>query len=217
LASQLLMKDPSKPVVPSSLWIGAYLALDALITGNIHWSRTVTLSRAHSPFTFWLYVLFGIAVAIFGTRWEIRNRDAFWEDGEIVRRKIFLSIGLFFFLLLVYASFLFNFFAGGIVPDPFANMGLFLKPCVTAALPLGVLAYADKHWTSNDAAPVCAGGWVAACALLVHKHPMCALGLGFIFLPFIVATLIAHGVGTLASSLKQRAQSLHSDFPGQGI
>jgi uncharacterized membrane protein len=27
--------------------------------------------------------------------------------------------------------------------------------------------------------------WVAACALLVHKHPMCALGLGFIFLPFV--------------------------------
>ncbi|MFL6437130.1 MAG: hypothetical protein ACJ71Q_06085 [Terriglobales bacterium] len=159
-------------------------------------------------------MLFAIAVAIFGTRWEIRNRDAFWEDGEIVRRKIFLSIGLFFFLLLVYASFLFNFFAGGIVPDPFANTGLFLKPCVTAALPFAVLAYADKHWTSNDAAPVCAGGWVAACALLVHKHPMCALGLGFLFLPFVVATLIAHGVGTLASSLKQRTQSLHSDFPG---
>jgi hypothetical protein len=46
---------------------------------------------------------------------------------------------------------------------------------------------------------------------------MCALGLGFIFLPFVAAILIAHGAGTLASSLKQRAQSLHSDFPGQGI
>ena len=161
-ASQLLMKDPSKPVVPSSLWLGSYAALDALITGNIRWSRSFTLYRAHSPFTFWLCVLFAIALAIFGTRWEIRNRDAFWEDGEIVRRKIFLSIGLFFFLLLVYASFLFNFFAGGIVPDPFANMGLFLKPCVTAAFPFAVLAYVDKHWTSNDAAPVCAGGWLAA-------------------------------------------------------
>jgi hypothetical protein len=216
MASQLLMQDPSKPVVPFPLWIGACLAGDALITGNIHWSRSFTLSRANSPITFWLFVLFAMAVAIFGTRWEIRNRDAFWEDGEIVRRKIFLSIGLFFFLLLVYASFLFNFFAGGIVPDPLANTGLFLKPCLTAALPFAVLAYADKHWTSNDAAPVCAGGWVAACALLVHKHPMCALGLGFIFLPFVAATLIAHGVGTLASSLKQRAQSLHGEFPGQG-
>jgi hypothetical protein len=102
------MQDPSKPVVPFPLWIGACLAADALITGNIHWSSSYTLSRADSPFTFWLFVLFAMAVAIFGTRWEIRNRDALWEDGEILRRKIFLSIGLFFFLLLVYATFLFN-------------------------------------------------------------------------------------------------------------
>jgi hypothetical protein len=80
---------------------------------------------------------------------------------------------------------------------------------LTAAFPFAVLAYAERNWTSNDAAPVCAGAWVAACALLVHKHPMCAFGLGFIFLPFVVITLVAHGIGTLGSSLKQRGQSLH--------
>src|SRR6185437_16885654 len=118
-------------------------------------------------------------VAIFGTRWEIRNRDAFWEDGEIVRRKIFLSIGLFFFLLLVYASFLFKFYAGLAMRDPSANLGLFLEPCLIAAFPFAILAYADKNWTSHDAAPVCAGAWLANCAILVSKHPMCALGLSF--------------------------------------
>ena len=204
------MNNQSQPVVPFSLWAGAYLALDALITGNIHWSKSFTLSRAHTPFLFWLYVLSAIAVAIFGTRWEIRNREGLWEDGEIVRRKIFLSIGVFLFLLLVYASFLFKFYAGPAVPEPFANLGLFLKPCLIAAFPFAVLAYADNTWTSHDAAPVCAGGWVAACALLVSKHPMCALGLGFAFLPFVATTLVAHGVGTLGSSLKQRAQSPHS-------
>jgi|SRR5690348_3364717 hypothetical protein len=202
------MKDQSKPVIPFSLWAGAYLALDALITGNINWSKNLAITRAHSPFTFWVYVLCAIALAIFGTRWEIRNRDAFWEDSEIVRRKILVSLGLFFFLLLAYASFLFKFYAGPTTTDPFVNMELFLKPCLTAAFPFAILAYANKHWTSNDAAPVCAGAWLAACALLVNKHPMCALGLGFVFLPFVVSALVAHGIGTLASSLKLRAQSL---------
>ena len=202
------MRDQSQPVVPFSLWAGAYLALDALITGNIHWSKSFTLARAHAPFLFWLYVLCAIAVAIFGTRFEIRIREGLWQDAEIVRRKIFLSIGLFLFLLLVYASFLFKYYTHPAPPDP--DLGLFLTPCLIAALPFAVLAYADKNWTSHDAAPVCAGAWVAACAVLVNRHPMCALGLGFVFLPFVVVTLLAHGIGTLGSSLKQRAQSPHS-------
>ncbi|PYY21504.1 MAG: hypothetical protein DMG62_18385 [Acidobacteria bacterium] len=81
------MRDQSQPVVPFSLWAGAYLALDALITGNIHWSKSFTLARAHAPFLFWLYVLCAIAVAIFGTRFEIRIREGLWQDAEIVRRK----------------------------------------------------------------------------------------------------------------------------------
>jgi hypothetical protein len=204
------MNSQSQPVVPFSLWAGAYLSIDALVTGQVYWSHSVTISRVHTPFTFWLFVLCAIAVAIFGTRFEIRNREGLWEDGEIVRHKIFLSIGLFVFLLLVYGSFLFKFYAGQGVPEPFANLGLFLKPCLIAAFPFAVLAYADKNWTSHDAAPVCACGWAAACAVLVNKHPMCALGLGFTFLPFVATTLVAHGIGTLGSSLKQRAQSPHS-------
>jgi hypothetical protein len=203
------MNNQSQPVVPFSLWAGAYLSIDALVTGQVYWSHSVTISRVHTPFTFWLFGLCAIT-AIFGTRFEIRNREGLWEDGEIVRHKIFLSIGLFVFLLLVYGSFLFKFYAGQGVPEPFANLGLFFKPCLIAAFPFAVLAYADKTWTSHDAAPVCAGGWVAACAVLVNKHPMCALGLGFTFLPFVATTLVAHGIGALGSSLKQRAQSPHS-------
>ena len=210
VTSQLVYEQPI-PTRRTFLIVGRSVSVNGRSGhGQVNWSHSVTISRIHTPLTFWLYVLCAIAVAIFGTRFEIRNREGLWEDGEIVRRKIFLSIGLFVFLLVVYASFLFKFYTGPAVPEPFTNPGLFLKPCLIAAFPFAVLAYADKNWTSHDAAPVCAGGWVAACAVLVNKHPMCAVGLGFSFLPFVATALVAYGIGTLGSSLKQRTQSLHS-------
>jgi hypothetical protein len=190
------------------LYGGAYLTINALVTGKIDWSHSVTISRASSPLTFWFLIICFMTVIVFGTRFAVQNREAIWGDGDVLRRKIFLCIGLLVFLLPVYASFLFKYYAGPVVPEPLANLGLFLTPRVISALPFAVLAYVGQNWTPNDAAPPCAVAWVAACAALVHQHPMCAFGLDAMFLPFVVAALLAHGLGTLCRSLKQRAQSI---------
>jgi presenilin-like A22 family membrane protease len=89
--------------------------------------------------------------------------------------------------------------------EPDSLFGPLAKLCLISALPFAVLAYSDKDWCSNDAAPVCLAAWITVCVGLSFQCKICALGLVTVFFPFILSALLAHGFGTLCRFAKDRA------------
>jgi len=126
-----------------------------------------------------------------------------WESGN---RKVFQYFALFCFLIIIYAIYLAmhlrSVHAGAQVDSLFAPL---FKLCLVSALPFAVLAYSDKEWCSNDAAPVCLAAWIAVCVGFSFQCKLCALGLATVFFPFILSALLAHGFGSLCRVAKDRA------------
>jgi presenilin-like A22 family membrane protease len=129
-----------------------------------------------------------------------------WGVLEGGNRKIFQYLALFFFLVAIYAIYLailLTVIHAGTEPD--SLFGPLTKLCLISALPFAVLAYSDKGWCSNDAAPVCLAAWITVCVGLSFRCKICALGLAAVFFPFILSALLAHGFGTLCRFAKDRA------------
>ena len=126
-----------------------------------------------------------------------------WESGD---RRVFQYLGLFCFLVFTYAIYLAMHLrvihAGS---DLGSLSGPLAKLCFISALPFTVLAYSDKDWSSNDAAPVCLAAWIAVCIGFSFQCRICVLGVAFAFFPFILSALLAHGFGTLCRFAKNRA------------
>jgi hypothetical protein len=127
----------------------------------------------------------------------------------ITRRKAFQYLGLFCFLVVIYAMGLPDYLTrikADIGDATVGNLfGPLVKFAVVSALPLGMLAYSDQSWRSSDAAPVCLTAWGAVSICLSSKYP-CLAAVGFPFLPFILAALLAHGVGTGCRFLKHETR-----------
>jgi hypothetical protein len=126
-----------------------------------------------------------------------------WESGS---RKRFQYLALFCFLVVIYAIYLamhLGVIHAGTEPD--SLFGPLAKISLISALPFAVLAYSDKGWGSNDAAPVCLAAWITVCVGLSFRCKICALGLATVFFPFIFSALLAHGFGTLCRFAKDRA------------
>jgi hypothetical protein len=127
--------------------------------------------------------------------------------GEVVieRRKVFQYLGIFLFLVFVYAVALsryLNFVAlDGKPGGPTINTPLDLMPpiigfCILSALPFAVLACYDKNWRSSEAAPICTAAWsIVAAGFLVKLHSNCLLLVAFPFPPFIASAAVAHAAG----------------------
>jgi hypothetical protein len=126
-----------------------------------------------------------------------------WESGN---RKTFQYLALFSFLVVIYAIYLAMHLR--VIPattEPDSLFGPLAKLCLISALPFAVLAYSDKGWCSNDAAPVSLAAWFTACVVLSFQCKICALGMATVFFPFILSALLAHGFGTLCRFAKDRA------------
>jgi hypothetical protein len=128
-----------------------------------------------------------------------------WESGN---RKTLQYLALFCFLVSIYAIYLailLGMIHAGTGPDSLFGP-LTLKLCFISALPVAVLAYSDKDWGSNDAAPVCVAAWIAVCFGFSLRCTLCALGMTTVFFPFILSALVAHGFGTVCRFAKDRVQ-----------
>ena len=122
-----------------------------------------------------------------------------WDDGE---RKGLQCLGLFCFLVVTYAIYL-----GMRLGVLHTGSDQFAKLCFISALPFALLAYSDNAWSSNDAAPVCLGAWIAVCVAFSFKCAVCVIALAVTFFPFILAALIAHGFGAMCRFFKERNRS----------
>jgi presenilin-like A22 family membrane protease len=127
---------------------------------------------------------------IFGA-WKSRNR------------KVFQYLALFCFLVVTYAIYLALHLkvihAGSETDSLFATLA---KLCMVSAIPFAVLAFSDKEWCSNDAAPVSLAAWITVCVGLSFQCKICMLGLATVFFPFILSALLAHGFGTFCRLVK---------------
>jgi hypothetical protein len=204
--------------IPFTLLAGAYNVADALATHTIHWDTDVDLSPANAPVQFWSVVLGMTAVTVIGTWLSIRYWRFIWGDWAdlgINRHKIYQYLALFSVLLVIYSVCLSSYlkFVSS-APEEIAFgdlMGPLVKFCIIAAVPFGVLAYADKTWRASDAGPVCAVAWIAACACLWPKYgEFCPFGLALPFFPFIFCALLAHTVGRIFPL--RRFAAIKSDF-----
>jgi presenilin-like A22 family membrane protease len=136
----------------------------------------------------------------------MRYGEYIWEMWESGNRKTFQYLALFFFLVVIYAIYLaMHLRAIHAATESDSLFGPLAKLCLISALPFAVLAYSDKGWCSNDAAPVCVAAWITACVGLSFQCKICALGLATVFFPFILSALLAHGFGTLCRFAKDRA------------
>jgi presenilin-like A22 family membrane protease len=125
-----------------------------------------------------------------------------WESSN---RKVFQYLALFCFLVVIYAIYLamhLRLVHAGAETDSF--LGTLAKLCLISALPFAALAYSDKTWCSNDAAPVCLAAWITVCVGLSFECKICALGLATVFFPFILSALLAHGFGSFCRFAKDR-------------
>ena len=134
-----------KLYLPLGLLFGAYLVVDAVRTGVLHWSRGNDIFRASSPFEFWLVVLGVAAITIFAACLILRYREAIWGDWETNRRKVFEYLGLFCFLSVVYAIYV-SMHVRSLThvpdaPSDDALVGYLVKLCLISALPFGVWTY----------------------------------------------------------------------------
>jgi hypothetical protein len=106
----------------------------------------------------------------------MRYGEYIWEMWESGNRKTFQYLALFFFLVVIYAIYLaMHLRAIHAATESDSLFGPLAKLCLISALPFAVLAYSDKGWCSNDAAPVCVAAWITACVGLSFQCKICAL------------------------------------------
>jgi presenilin-like A22 family membrane protease len=136
----------------------------------------------------------------------MRYREYLSELWESSNRKTIQYLALFFFLVSIYAIYLaihLRLIHAGTESDSLFGP-LAIKLCILSALPFAVLAYSDRDWCSNDAAPVCVAAWIAVCFGFSFHCAVCALGMTTVFFPFILSALLAHGFGSLCRFAKDR-------------
>jgi presenilin-like A22 family membrane protease len=132
----------------------------------------------------------------------MRYRESIWAAWESGGRKAFQCLALFCFLVVTYAVYLAMHLRAVHAGQVDSLIGPLAKLCVISALPFAVLAYSDKAWCSNDAAPVCLAAWITVCVGFSFQCKLCALGLALPFFPFILSALLAHGFGTVCRFFK---------------
>ena len=119
------------------------------------------------------------------------------EEVGLGQRRAQQYAGLFCVLAVIYSIYL-----HGILSGTEVNFGgrTLAKFCLISALPFAVLAFADKTWTSSDAAPVSLGAWAAVFGGFTMKYGSgCPITAAALFLPLVLAALLAHIVGALCN------------------
>jgi hypothetical protein len=139
------------------------------------------------------------------------------ETFVVERRKIFQYIGLFLFLVLVYAVALSRYLdfvsADGKSGGPVINTPLDLMPpiirfCILSALPFAGLACYEKNWRSSDAAAICAAAWaIVAAGFMVKLHTNCIILVAFPSPPFIASATVGHAAGRATRFIFDKAVS----------
>jgi len=136
------------------------------------------------------------------------------EEIVIERRRVFQYVGLFLFLVFVYAMALSRYLdfvsLDGKVGGPVINTPLDLyRPlfglAFVSALPISVLACFDKNWPSSAAAPLCLAAWVVVgAAFMCRQHTNCVWLVAFPFLPFLASATVAHAAGRATRFLLEK-------------
>ena len=136
------------------------------------------------------------------------------EEIVIERRRAYQYVGLFLFLVFVYAMALSRYLdfvsLDGKVGGPVINTPLDLyRPlfglAFVSALPISVLACFDKNWPSSAAAPLCLAAWVVVgAAFMCRQHTNCVWLVAFPFLPFIASAAVAHAAGRATRFLLEK-------------
>ena len=179
--------------------------MQSLASGQVFSERNGhVLSRANAPFEFWLLVLSAVALAVFGACLAVVPLIKDRTDSDVAalginRNKIFMYLGLFCVLVVMYSIYLKGIIEGVQheveLPSPMWSLAKF---CLISAVPFGVLACTDQPWRSSDAAPVAAVAWTAVFGAHLLKYPgACPFLAYLLFVPLVLSALLGHGVGTL--------------------
>jgi hypothetical protein len=138
----------------------------------------------------------------------IKDRVAtFGEDHPaITRRTVLQSAGLFVILVVIYSTYLQGIIEGMIhgprVLEVSDVMWPLAKYCLISGAPFVVLAAADRHWQSANAAPVALAAWVAVFWFISRKYGSdgCPMAFALFFIPLVFSALAAHKIGRLRRS-----------------
>ena len=111
--------------------------------------------------------------------------------------------GLFVVLAVVYAIYLQGLVdAADAVVRPDLTR-LLAKFCLISGVPFAVLAFADRDWESEHAAPIALLAWGAAFWYFSQKYGAgCPTEFSLFFIPLVISALAAHTIGALRHRLR---------------
>jgi hypothetical protein len=185
-------------------FFGGFTSVQSLASGRVFSERNGhVLSRADAPLEFWFLVLSAVALAIFGTCLAVVPLIKDRTDSDVAalginRNKIFMYLGLFCVLVVMYSIYLKGIIDGPDALEVRSPMWTLAKFCLISAVPFGVLACTDQPWRSSDAAPVAVAAWIAVFGAFLLKYPDgCPLAAVLLFVPLVLSALLGHTVGTL--------------------
>jgi hypothetical protein len=125
------------------------------------------------------------------------------EEKARLTRRMYEAAGLFVVLVVVYAIYLQGLVdaANAVVrPD---LMRLLAKFCLISGVPFAVLAFADRDWESEHAAPIAFLAWGAAFWYFSQKYGAgCPAEFALFFIPLVISALAAHTIGALRHRLR---------------
>jgi hypothetical protein len=122
----------------------------------------------------------------------IKDRIATFEEN----RTLFQSAALFVILVVIYAIYLQGIVDGTPKLRMLSDLAWPLaKFCLISGAPFAVLAFVDRDWGSEDAAPVALAAWVAVFWFFSQKYDGgCPMSFALFFLPLVLSALAAHKI-----------------------
>src|SRR5919109_3050269 len=111
-------------------------------------------------------------------------------------RSISECVGLFVVLLVTYALYMQSVVDAGNATVPPDLLRPLLKFCLISGAPFAVLAFADRDWASELAAPVALSAWATVFGYFAYKYgPVVPTECALLFLPLMLSALTAHAIG----------------------
>jgi hypothetical protein len=111
-------------------------------------------------------------------------------------RSIVECVALFVVLTIIYALYMRGVVDAARAPIPPDLLRPLLLFCLISGAPFAALAFVDRDWHSELAAPVALTAWAVVFGYFSHTYgQLCPTECALLFLPLMLSALAAHAIG----------------------
>lgn len=118
------------------------------------------------------------------------------RHGRSAVRSIVECVGLFVVLTIMYAVYMRGVVDAARAPIPPDLLRPLLLFCLISSVPFAALAFVDRDWQSELAAPIAMTAWAVVFGYFSHTYgQLCPTECALLFLPLMLSALAAHAMG----------------------